>query len=106
LNPEAQHQPSVEVTMRSDARDILALLDAGAVSASVGAALELGLFWLLGDQPQPIDAIAQKLGIPPARCSYWLQILAQAGLVADGPDGFRPSSVARTGILEAYSRET
>ena len=70
--------------MRSDARDILALLDAGAVSASVGAALELGLFWLLGDQPQPIDAIAQKLGIPPARCSYWLQILAQAGLVAAG----------------------
>ncbi len=92
--------------MPTEPRKILALLDAGAVSACVGAALELGLFWILADHPQSVDAVASRLGIPHVRCSYWLQVLAQAGLIDEGPDGFRPSSTARTGILDAYSRET
>ena len=87
-------------------RTVLELVDAGFVSASLGAALELGLFWLLDERPQPITAIARQLGIPPVRCGYWLQMLVHAGLIDEGRDGFRPSSTARTAILGAYSRET
>jgi len=92
--------------MPSNARHVLALLDAGVVSACLGAALELGLFWLLGDRAMPGEAIARKLRLSPRRCGYWLQVLAQAGFIDEGSDGFRSSPTAKADILDTYSRET
>jgi SAM-dependent methyltransferase len=86
--------------------DVLDLLDASFPSAAVGAALELGLFWMIDERPRSAPEIAAALGIPSARCVYWLQLLEHAGLLERGPEGFARSPVARTAIVQAFSRET
>ena len=97
----------MESTMRpSSADDVLDLMDVSFHSAALGAALELGLFWLLDDQPLDAEQVAQELAIPLKRCRYWLQLLGQIGLIEEDPGGYQLSSTARVGILEAYSRET
>jgi len=85
--------------------DVLDLLDASFPSAALGAALELGLFWMINERPLSALEIAAALGIPPARCVYWLQLLEQAGLLERGPEGFVASAAARTAIVRAFSRE-
>jgi SAM-dependent methyltransferase len=90
----------------STADDVLDLLDVPFHSAALGAALELGLFWLLDEQPLETEQVARELEIPLKRCHYWLQLLEWVGLVEAGPGGYRLSSNTRTAILEAYSRET
>jgi SAM-dependent methyltransferase len=87
-------------------RDVIDLLDASFSAAAVGAALELGLFWMLDEQPQPASAVAGALGIPPGRCRYWLQLLVQAGLLEEGPAGFAPSRAAEATILRSLSRDS
>jgi len=97
----------METTMRpSSADDVLDLMDVSFHSAALGAALELGLFWLLDEQPLDAEQVAQEFTIPLKRCHYWLQLLGQIGLIEEGPGGYQLSSTARVGILEAYSRET
>jgi len=86
--------------------DVVDLLDASFPSAALGAALELGLFWMIDERPRPALEIAAALGIPPARCVYWLQLLEQVGLLERGPEGFAASAAARTAIVRAFSRET
>ena len=90
----------------STADDVLDLLDLPFHSAALGAALELGLFWLLDEQPLDTEHIARKLEIPLKRCHYWLQLLDRIGLIEEGPSGYQLSSTTRTAILEAYGRET
>ena len=97
----------MESTMRpSSADDVLDLMDVSFHSAALGAALELGLFWLLDEQPLGAEQVSQELAIPLKRCHYWLQLLGQIGLIEEGPGGYQLSATARAGILEAYSRET
>lgn len=97
----------MESTMRpSTADDVLDLMDVSFHSAALGAALELGLFWLLDEQCLDAEQVARELTIPLKRCHYWLQLLGRVGLIEDGPQGYEPSTTARTAILEAYSRET
>jgi SAM-dependent methyltransferase len=86
--------------------EILDLLDAFFASAALGAALELGLFWLLEERPLDAAEVAEALEIPPVRCGYWLQLLCATGLIEPGPGGYRPSETARTSILSARSRES
>ena len=86
--------------------EVLDLLDASFISTALGAALELGLFRLLDGRPLDVVEIARTLDIPPARCSYWLQLLCRTGLLEEGADGYGPSPVSRGAILEAYSGET
>jgi SAM-dependent methyltransferase len=86
--------------------DVLDLLDASFDSAALGAAMELGLFWLLEARPRNETEIAARLGIPLSRCHYWLQLLRRAGLVEKGAEGYEPSSTARSAILEAYDQGT
>jgi len=86
--------------------DVLDLMDAYATSAALNAALELGLFWLLAEQPLDAPAVAQALGIPAGRCQYWLQLLSTTGLVERGTGGYALSATARTAILQACSRDT
>jgi SAM-dependent methyltransferase len=86
--------------------DVLALLDSCFTAASVGAAMEFGLFWMLENEPMDAAAVAGKLGIPGHRCRYWLDILARAGLLEEGPRGFAPTAEARSTIIGGYSKET
>jgi len=86
--------------------DALDLLNGSLESAALAAALEMGLFWILDDHPQSLASIADTLGIPHRRCGYWLQLLAQAGLVEERGDVFRPSPAARAGILSRFTRDT
>ncbi len=86
--------------------DVLDLIDGYVTSAALGAALELGLFWLLAEQPLDADGVAEVLQIPKNRCQYWLQILDSTGLIGQSFQGYEPTSTARTAILEAYSHET
>lgn len=85
---------------------VLDLLDASFPSASLAAALELGLFWLIDEQPLSADTIAAKLDIPPGRCRYWLQMLERAGLLEQATDGYGPTAVARSAIIDAFDRDS
>jgi cyclopropane fatty-acyl-phospholipid synthase-like methyltransferase len=86
--------------------DVLDLLDASFVSAAVGAAMELGLFWLLEAGPLDLEGVARAVGIPPLRCAYWLQLLCDTGLIERVPHGFQLSQTARRSILDVYSRDS
>ena len=86
--------------------DVLDLIDAYFTSAALGAAMELGLLWLLDDQPLDAVGVAGALGMPTKRCQYWLQLLSRAGLIERVPSGYAPSRTARTAILDAYSQDS
>ncbi|MBN2083566.1 hypothetical protein JW859_15330 [bacterium] len=86
--------------------DIHELLDGYATAAALGAALELGLFWRLGEQPRPAREIARELGIPFNRCQNWLQLLVKLGLLTHGDQGYAPSATARETILDVFSQDT
>ncbi len=85
---------------------VLDLMDASFASAALGAAMELGLFWLLDSKPLDEHEVACELGIPPTRCHYWLQLLCAVGLLERDSEGYRPSAAAHTAILEVYSQES
>jgi SAM-dependent methyltransferase len=89
----------------SKTREVVNLLDAPFTAAAVGAALELGLFWMLDERPRPAAEIAASLDIPPGRCRYWLQLLVLAGLIDEGPAGFAPTRAAEEAILRPLSRD-
>jgi SAM-dependent methyltransferase len=86
--------------------DVFDLMDSYVTSAALNAAMELGLFWLLLEQPMEPVAIAQALDVPVGRCQYWLQLLSSIGLIEPCPEGYVPSSTAQSAILNAYSQET
>ena len=86
--------------------EVLDLMDASFTSAALGAALELGLFWLLEEGPRDTDQIAKALGIPIVRCRYWLHLLTRTGLLVEEAEGFSPSQNARTAILDTYGRDS
>ncbi len=86
--------------------DILEFMNGYIYSAVLGAAMELGVFWLLADQPLSAPEMAQSLNIPLNRCHYWLQILCKLGLLEDSGERFAPSSVAREAILNVQSQDT
>jgi SAM-dependent methyltransferase len=82
------------------------LLDRSLAAAALGAAFELGLFWLLDERPRPVAEIATALNVAVGRCRLWLQLLEEAGLVEQRGEAYRPSSAARHTILNRFSRET
>ncbi len=93
----------MKLTTRDDVFDCLS---AYVASAALGTAIELGLFWLLAEQPLDAPGVAQALNIPINRCQYWLQLLHSMGLIKQVAQGYVPSSVARTAILDTYSQES
>jgi cyclopropane fatty-acyl-phospholipid synthase-like methyltransferase len=84
--------------------DILEMLDGYIVSAALGTAMELGLFWLLADKPLSASAVAESLSIPLNRCHTWLQLLCRHGLIEEGIEGYVPSLLARETVLNAQSQ--
>jgi cyclopropane fatty-acyl-phospholipid synthase-like methyltransferase len=85
--------------------DILELMNGNILSAVLGAAMELGIFWLLADKPLSAPELAQSLNIPLNRCNYCLQILSKLGLLDDNGESFTPSTVAREAILNVQSQD-
>jgi N,N-dimethyltransferase/O-methyltransferase len=75
-------------------------------SAALNAALELGLFQRLADEPQVAAGVAEELGIPAKRCVYWLDLLSSIGLLEQVPGGYAPSVAAQVAILDVRSQDT
>ncbi len=92
--------------MPETTEDILELMDAYVVSAALGAAMELGVFWLLDEEPLPSASVAKALNIPLNRCQNWLQILCKLGVLESSNERYAPSVIARKAILSAQSRDT
>ena len=90
----------------SNTEDVLEVIDSYLVAAALGAALELGLFWLLREEALAAEDLSQRLGIPLNRCRYWLQLLAKTGLVEKVSGRYGASSTAQTAILDSYSQES
>jgi predicted nicotinamide N-methyase len=86
--------------------DILELLGGCVVSAALGAAMELGVFWLLAEEPLSAPSVAQSLDIPLNRCHHWLQLLCRIGLLEERDERYTPSIIARGAILNALSQDT
>jgi methyltransferase family protein len=86
--------------------DILALLGGCIASAALGAAMELGIFWLLAEKPLSAPGVAQSLDIPLNRCHHWLQLLCRLGLLEERDEGYTSSTIAREAILNALSQDT
>lgn len=86
--------------------DILELMNGHILSAVLGTAMELGVFWLLAEKPLPASALAQHLNIPLNRCHYWLQLLCKLGLLEDSGEGYTPSALTREAILNVQSQDT
>ena len=82
------------------------LLDRSLAAVALGAAFELGLFWLLDERPRSPIEIASAFNMPVGRCRLWLQMLEEAGLVDQRGEAYRPSPAARHTILDRFSRET
>ena len=86
--------------------DIRELMSAPFASAALSAALQLGLFWRLADQPRSTAEIAQEMNIPPRRCRYWLRLLVSLNLLEQEGDRFWISTLTRSAILNGYTQES
>lgn len=86
--------------------DVNSLWSAATAAASLGAAIETGLLWLLAEKPVSAPEIVQALGIPGKRGYYWLQFLEKIGVLENGPEGYTPAPVVRQAILETHSQES
>jgi SAM-dependent methyltransferase len=86
--------------------DINALLHAPARSAALGAAITTGLLWMLAEKPMSAEEIVLALKIPGKRGHYWLQYLQSFGILESVAEGYTPTSVVRTAILDTRSWES
>jgi SAM-dependent methyltransferase len=86
--------------------DVVDCLQASSSSAALGAALELGLPWLLETGPRDVTAVGRVLGIPPDRCRWWLEVLVAAGLLCRAADGYALTAEARRVVIGTYGRES
>jgi SAM-dependent methyltransferase len=86
--------------------DIYALLHAPAASAALGAAITTGLLWMLEEKPMTGEEVVRALNIPGKRGYYWLQYLQSFGILETVPQGYIPSSLVQTTILDTNSQES
>jgi len=80
--------------------DILNLLNASLPSCALGAAIETGLLEMLARKPMRGDEVSQAMNIPGKRGYYWLQLLTELGILEKESQGFVPSSLAYSAILD------
>jgi SAM-dependent methyltransferase len=97
--------PLTEQRLDSTA-EIRAFMRLAFASAALNAALELGLFPELADEPRTAADVAERLGLPPYRCQCWLELLIGLGLLEQRGDAYGVSPKARAAILDAYSPPT
>ena len=80
--------------------DISDLLTASVTSIALGAAIETGLLERLAEKPMSGDEVSHVLNIPRKRGCYWLQLLTELGILEKDSQGFVPSSLAYSAILD------
>ena len=80
--------------------DAFSLLTASLSSIALGAAIETGLLEMLAEKRMTGEAVAHAMNIPGKRGHYWLQFLAELGILDKDPRGYIPSRLARSAILD------
>jgi len=73
--------------------DIVNLLSTSTSSLALGAALETGLIEMLAEKPMSGEDISRLMNIPGKRGHYWLQLLAELGILEKDSQGYKPSSI-------------
>ena len=86
--------------------DVKDLLIGNVVSAALGTALELGLFWCLAKKHQDVEAVSKSYGISFESCRSWFELLRGLGFLEKEDDVYFPSAITKSTILRAYSSET
>lgn len=81
--------------------DISNLLTASVSSMALGAAIETGLLDMLAEKPMSGEEVKQAMNIPGKRGHYWLQMLTELGILELASQGYIPSALARSAILDA-----
>ena len=80
--------------------DLLNLLTASVPSLALGAAIETGLLEMLAEKPMSGEEVSRAMNIPGKRGYYWLQFLAELGILDIDQQGYGTSSLARNAILD------
>lgn len=86
-------------------QDVRHLMRGYVDSLALNTALELGLFWHLGDRPQTAEEVAAAFAMPVHRSGPWLELLAGLGYLERDGDCYVTSAAARAAILDAFSRD-
>ena len=80
--------------------DISDLLTASVSSIALGAAIETGLLEMLAKKPMSGEEVSQAMNIPGKRGYYWMQLLAELGILEKDVQGYVPSALTRNVILD------
>lgn len=80
--------------------DVLNLLSASVSSFALGAALETGLIEMLAERPMSSEEVSRVMNIPGKRGHYWLQLLAELGILEKDSRGYAPSSIMQEVISD------
>lgn len=89
------------VEIRTD-EDVKELLRAPIVSAALGTAIELGLFWQMEKKPATAETVSKSHGIPLNRCRAWLDLLTGLGLLTKQGLTYGLAEVGRSAITQVY----
>lgn len=85
--------------------DISNLLTASVPSIALGTAIETGLLEMLAKKPLDGNGVAQAMNIPGKRAHYWLQLLAELGILEWDSNGFAPTHLTYSVLLDPGRRE-
>lgn len=80
--------------------DISNVLTASLSSIALGAAIETGLLEMLAEKPMSGEEVSRAMNIPGKRGYYWLQLLAELGILEMASHGYIPSALTRSVILD------
>jgi len=80
--------------------DVLNLLTTSVSSIALGAAIETGLLEMLAENSMSGEEVSRLMNIPGKRGHYWLQMLTELGILELGTQGYTPSALAHSSILD------
>lgn len=85
--------------------DVVNLLSASVSSFALGAAIETGLLEMLAEKPMSGEEVSRAMNIPGKRGYYWLQLLAELGILEKDSQGYAVSSIMRDVLADSIRRE-
>ena len=80
--------------------DVSSLLTASISSLALGTAIETGLLEMLTEKPMSGEEVSHLMNIPGKRGHYWLQLLAELGILEKDSRGYAPSSIMQEVISD------
>jgi len=80
--------------------DVTNLLTASVPSLALGAAIETGLLEMLAEKRMSGEEVARVMNIPGKRSHYWLQLLAELGILEKDSRGYIPASIVQEVIAD------